>query len=93
MLFVLILVSNLTFLVLWVWRLFSDLRDTLRSRCRRFYLCCCLLCNRNLLAMEIKDSREEQKNYQKIKQIEEICEGKIRETVELEKYKRLYRRN
>ena len=27
--------------------------------------------------MELKDSREEQKNHQKIKQIEEICDGKL----------------
>ncbi len=94
LLFVLIVFVNLLFLLLWLWRLFSDLKDTLRTRCRRFYLCCCLFCNRDLLAMEEHDSREEQKNVQKIKQIDDISSGKDGGVmVELGKYRRLYRRN
>ena len=58
--FLLIVFSNLVFLVSWSWNFFSELRGKCRVRFPNFYACLCLCCRKNILKEELRAEKTRQ---------------------------------
>ena len=77
MLFLLVFVSNAAFFLRLAFALAGDLRVSLRARCRRFYLCCCLCCDRRLQRAESAAFKQAELDLKKVQDINEAIASRL----------------
>ena len=76
--FILILSFNLLFLVKWMSAFFGEIKDQLRVKAPKLYMCLCLCCRRSMFEEEARHSKAVKQNEHLIDRIDNITEGEIR---------------
>lgn len=61
-LFAFIFLANTSFFINIVWNAFGDTRSSIRNKCARFYVCCCLCGDRKLYKEEVQDEKVKVRN-------------------------------